>query len=209
MNPLKSNYEYQDHLIPLRKAKYGLLVYLLELNGYSATRFAILEPLCDQQFQDLECRKAQWVQYYTDVLFADVDLDTVPDINDCDITIGVTPEAQGEFAFLETNLTGATNNDLRFQALQRGVLGNLISITYVVSGNNTPLGVTVSGNDINVQVATGAGGAATSTAAQVKTAVDVHPQAHLLVSVANKTGNTGAGIVAALSKTYLAGGSDT
>jgi len=106
-------------------------------------------------------------------------------------------------ASFTTALTGA-NNDLVFTAAATGVAGNSTRISYVVAGASTPLTVTVSGSDITVNVATDAVSAATSTAAQVSAAVAA---ATALVSSANAPGNTGAGVVAALAYTSLAGGS--
>jgi hypothetical protein len=58
------------------------------------------------------------------------------------------------------------NKDLTFtaRAKRAGVGSGNVRIRYVVAGNNTPLSVAVSGNDITVNVATTVPGAATSTA---------------------------------------------
>jgi hypothetical protein len=106
-------------------------------------------------------------------------------------------------ATLTTALTGA-NNDLVYTARTGGPKGNSIRVQYVVSGTNTPLSVTVRGFDIIVNVATDGGGAATSTAAQVESAVE--SAASHLVMVANAPGNDGTGVVAAMSLTALSGG---
>lgn len=108
-------------------------------------------------------------------------------------------------ATLTTALTG-TNNDLKYSTVNRGLEGNDIRIRYVVSGNDTPLSVSVSGKDITVNVATDGSGEATSTAAQVKTAIDASAPAAALVSTANATGNDGTGVVTALAFTALSGG---
>jgi hypothetical protein len=97
-------------------------------------------------------------------------------------------------ATLTTALAGA-NNDLVYSARSGGSGGNSISVTYVVSGTNTPLSVDVQGAKIIVNVATDGGGAATSTATQVRTAVE--RAANNLVSVALAPGNDGSGVVAA------------
>lgn len=108
-------------------------------------------------------------------------------------------------AALTTALTG-TNNDLTYSSVNRGPAGNDISVRYVVAGNSTALSVSVSGKDITVNVATDSGGAATSTAAQIRTAVLAATAAAALVSVANATGNDGTGVVTALARTSLTGG---
>jgi hypothetical protein len=109
-------------------------------------------------------------------------------------------------ATLTTTLTG-TNNDLKYTSKAASASGNSIRVRYVdPGGNNAALGVTVSTNDITVNLATDGSGAITSTAAQVKTAVDGSAPAAALVSVANATGNDGTGVVTALAFTALSGG---
>lgn len=115
--------------------------------------------------------------------------------------------SDGAAATLTTALTG-TNNDLVFTAKDDGAEGNDITVRYVVAGANTPLTVSVSGRAITVNVATDGSSAATSTAAQVKTAVDASTAASALVSVANAGGNDGTGVVTALTATALSGGTD-
>lgn len=107
-----------------------------------------------------------------------------------------------------TTACAGTNNDLVYSAKNRGTGGNSITVAYVVAGNNTPLTVSVSTNAITVNVATNGGGTATSTAAQVKAAIEASTPAAALVSVANNTGNDGTGVVAAFTAAALAGGTD-
>lgn len=102
-----------------------------------------------------------------------------------------------------------SNRDLLYQAVGAGTAGNAIRVRYVISGNSTPLTVSVSGNDITVNVATDSGGAATSTANQVKAAVQASTPASALVQVALAPGSDGTGVVQALSFTALAGGTDS
>lgn len=109
------------------------------------------------------------------------------------------------FAAYTTALTG-TNNDLVLTAKVAGPGGNSITITYTVAGANTPLTVVVSGFAINVNVATSAGSAATSTSAQIKAALEANSDASSLVSVAHAASNDGTGVVTALSVQSLAGG---
>ena len=108
-------------------------------------------------------------------------------------------------ATLETALAGA-NNDLVYTARTAGGQGDELTVAYVVAGTNTPLTVTVSGNAITVNVATNGAGAATSTASQVKAAIEANADAAKLVTVALAPGNSGAGVVTALAATNLAGG---
>lgn len=118
------------------------------------------------------------------------------------ITSSVFPRAA-----VATALAG-TNNDLRFTAVRPGTEGNAARIRYVVSGNNTPLSVTRSGNDVTVNVATDGAGVATSTAAQVRDAVNASDEAKHLLKAENETGNNGTGVVAALGFTSLTGGAN-
>lgn len=108
-------------------------------------------------------------------------------------------------ATLTTALAG-TNNDLLYKANLRGAAGNNIRVRYVVAGASTPLSVAVSGNDITVNVATNGSSDATSTAAQVRDAVNASTDAGRLVTAENATGNDGTGVVAALAYTNLSGG---
>lgn len=109
-------------------------------------------------------------------------------------------------AKLVTSLTGA-NNDLTFTSKQRGRVANTISVRYVdPSANDASLSVSVSGRAITVNLATGEAGAITSTAAQVKTAIEGSAAASALVGVALAPSNSGAGVVTALAATKLAGG---
>jgi hypothetical protein len=107
-------------------------------------------------------------------------------------------------AMLTTALTGA-NNDLIFESLLPGRLGNSIRVRYVNPGtNNAALSVTVSGRDITVNLATNGSGQITSTATQVKDALDVDEEASVLVIMAAAGLLTG--VVTAMGWTNLSGG---
>lgn len=103
-------------------------------------------------------------------------------------------------------IVGTGNAAVNYTALGSGTLGNQIQIRYVVAGNNTPLTVSVTGRDITVNVATGAGGAPTSTGSQVMAAVNAHATASLMVQGVLPLGSDGTGVVAAQAFTFLAGG---
>lgn len=111
--------------------------------------------------------------------------------------------AGGAYATMTTACTG-TNNDLTFTAKASGTGGNSISVTYVNPGGAGALSVAVVGTDITVTLAYS--GAITSTAAEVKAAVEAKAEAAALVTVSYPTGNDGSGVVTAVSKTTLAGG---
>lgn len=99
-----------------------------------------------------------------------------------------------------------TNNALVYTSKASSIDANNVRVRYVVTGNSTALSVSVSTNDITVNVATDGGGAATSTAAQVKAAIEGSAPATALVTVTHATGNDGTGVVAAVGYTSLAGG---
>lgn len=87
-------------------------------------------------------------------------------------------------------------------ALFRGGLRALIS-----PRPTQPASATVTGTDITVNVATTGGGAANSSANDVRTALTASDEAMaLLASVELAAGNNGSGVVAAMSKTSLDGG---
>jgi hypothetical protein len=113
----------------------------------------------------------------------------------------------GTAATLTTALTG-TNNDLTFTARKAGNLANSVTIAYVdPAANNQTLAVTVpTATSISVSLATGAGGAITSTAATVRDAINGHSGASALVFAANAAENDGTGTVTAMTATALTGG---
>lgn len=115
----------------------------------------------------------------------------------------------GAKATKTTALTG-DNNDLKFTAAQPGTEANSIRIRYVdPSAFDQELGVAVSGNDITVNLATGPDpGAITSTAAEIKAAINMDAAASQLVTAEIAAGNTGAGVVTAMSYITLENGTE-
>lgn len=110
-----------------------------------------------------------------------------------------------------TTQTAIPNGELKFTANFPGPAGNNIRVRYVVAGNNTPLTVAVTGNDITVNVATSAGGVGTSTAIQIRDAINASTTAAALVSAALAPNNDGTGVIvaaAAFAYTNLQGGSN-
>ena len=107
-------------------------------------------------------------------------------------------------AVLTTALTGV-NNDLTFLAKTAGAAGNDITVALVdPSGNDQDLAVTVSDNAISVSLATGEDGAITSTAREVRDAVNADSEAAALVAASLAPGNDGSGVVTALAAANLA-----
>jgi phage tail sheath protein FI len=123
--------------------------------------------------------------------------------------IGTAPNAQQEVkASLQTGVVGS-NNALTFTSKLDGELGNSSSLRLVNPGaNNAPLSISVSGRDVTVNLATGVTGAITTTAAQLKTAIEANTAANALFTITNTGASTGAGVVASLRRAQLAGGLD-
>jgi hypothetical protein len=80
------------------------------------------------------------------------------------------------------------------------------SIEIAVAGNNTSLSISVAGSDVTVHSATGAGGAATSTAAQIVAALNADVSAAALWTARLPPGSTGAGVTGALAHSHGANG---
>lgn len=104
-------------------------------------------------------------------------------------------------------------NSIIYDGKADGAAYNDVTVAYIdPAGNNQLLVVTVIGDlskDINVSLATGAGGAITSTAALIKAAVEALPAAAALVDLSYGVDGgvgDGSGVVAAVSATNLAGG---
>lgn len=98
---------------------------------------------------------------------------------------------------LTTALDG-DDNDLVFTAKTYGTS----SVTYVKPVTfSESLSVVVTGNDIVVNLATGEDpGNITTTARDIKTAIEALPAAHALVTITHKAENDGSGLVTAMAK---------
>lgn len=89
MNPIKTQYPSRDHYEPLRKLNYALLEKLLVRAGASPDKLSFLEPSCSTgQECETEKRKAQWVEYYINVLSVSTDHELLPNIKECVIDHG-------------------------------------------------------------------------------------------------------------------------
>lgn len=123
--------------------------------------------------------------------------------------VGTAPDSQAEVkASLQTGVV-SSNTGITFTSKLLGSLGNKINIAFVNPGTaSAALSVSVSSQTITVNLATDASKAVTTTAAQVITAITGNTAAAALVTVAATGASTGAGVVAALRRTYLAGGID-
>lgn len=103
----------------------------------------------------------------------------------------------------------ASDNAFKVTALEPGVAGNALALRVVVAGNNTPLTVTETGGVITVNSATGAGGAATSTADAIVAELNSDTDSNDLISASAEVGDSdGTGIVGAVTQAVLTGGVD-
>jgi hypothetical protein len=122
--------------------------------------------------------------------------------------------ADGVAATVNVNPAG-DDNGLTYTARTYGAAGNNISVRYVdPAANSQSIAVSVVGTAITVSLATNGGGTITSTAAQVKTAIEANATATNLVSVAimtsdSGTADDGSGVVTAMALTALASGAGT
>jgi len=109
-------------------------------------------------------------------------------------------------AALTTALTG-DNNDIVYTAVTGGGLGNNISVQYInPSANSSPLDIDVVEDAIKVYLATDGSGVITTTGDLLKAAIEAHPVASTMVTVADAAANDGSGVVTAMATTYLSGG---
>lgn len=108
-----------------------------------------------------------------------------------EVSYGVTPAAVAAFLVVQ---------DLTYTAAKKGQDGNAVSIEYTTGGTAGSEVVTVTGNKVSVKIQSG-----TSTATQVRAAVNASSPALALVSVA-LTGTGSSAQVSAVN-TVLAGGS--
>lgn len=121
--------------------------------------------------------------------------------------VGTAPDA--EPAAAAAIAVGSGNAGLVLTAKAAGAAGNLISVALVKpSAANAALLVTLSGSAISVSLATGATSAITSTAAQVKAAIEALAGANALVAVTYPVGGNGSGVVVERAVTRLQGGAD-
>lgn len=104
---------------------------------------------------------------------------------------------------------GTGNSKIKFTATDAGTIGNGISVRLKDPAANTQsLSVTVTGNDVVVNLATDGSGVITSTVALIIAAIAASGAAASLVVASNGTGSNGTGIVVAAGPTNLAGGTD-
>jgi hypothetical protein len=125
-----------------------------------------------------------------------------------DLVVNLATDS-GDAATVNLASTGA-NNDITVTADAAGSAGNSYSVEFIdPSANNATLSVTTADYlKFTVNLATGAGGAITSTAAQVIAALNAYAPFAALMTAANTGGNNGSGVVTAIAETDLTGGGD-
>lgn len=101
--------------------------------------------------------------------------------------------------------SAASDSDLTFTANSRHIGSDKISVTFIDPATaSASLSVAVSGRDITVNLATSTASAITTTAAEVKTAIEASVPANALVAVTFAE-TSGTGVVDAAAKTTLDG----
>ena len=118
----------------------------------------------------------------------------------------VSRTVQGKFASLTTLLTG-DNNDITLVAKAAGTAGNDIKIKLVDPASaSASMSISVTNKVITVNLGTDATSDIVTTAAGLVIALNAHTDASALVTASLKAGETGDGIVTALTETALTGG---
>jgi hypothetical protein len=117
--------------------------------------------------------------------------------------------SQADGNLIKDNLAASTGRIIPGVAVNNNARVTLDSIAYGHEGGNdltiqavdpgapnSPLSVSVSGNHIQISLATNAAGARTSTAVQVRDAINAHPEASQLVRAYRYRNNAGTAVVA-------------
>jgi hypothetical protein len=114
----------------------------------------------------------------------------------------------GAYSFYRSALTGS-NNDFDLVAQTPGDQSGITIVLADPSANNASLSITVATLAITAHLATGSGGAITTTASQLVAAINASAAASALVVASLAPGNSGAGVVTALSSAPLVNDSGT
>jgi hypothetical protein len=143
------------------------------------------------------------------IVAKDSDLESVT-ITDVMFLIGDGPNTSqvlAKRAVFTTPLVSSVNDQLKFYARTGGSGGNDINVRYINPlANNATLSVTEDDGVITVNLATNGSGVVTTTAANVRSAIEANVGANNLVFIRN-VGN-GSGVVAAMPPSPLVGGED-
>jgi phage tail sheath protein FI len=123
--------------------------------------------------------------------------------------IGTAPAAEAEVKASLTIGTAAANNGILFTSKKTGELGNKTAVRFRnPMANSATLSVSVSGDLITVNLATGPTGTVTTTGTLLIAAIAANTAANALVTAANVATSTGAGVVPVANTTFLDGGLD-
>lgn len=120
---------------------------------------------------------------------------TVPAASALAASVTVIPAGANNAVMLTANVAGALGNDISVQLIDPGLPSQALAVSVVDKA-------------ILVRLATNAGLAITSTAAQVIAAINAHWMASHLVTAADGSGSNGTGVVTAMAHAHLAGGAD-
>lgn len=110
--------------------------------------------------------------------------------------------AEGSAAFLEY---GAGNAGVIFRQQIAGK-GELWKVIVKITGNNTPFSITKAGKVITINLATGPGGAATTTAKEMVEKANASVEFNTALKATLKEGSNGTAVAEALAETPTAGG---
>jgi hypothetical protein len=109
------------------------------------------------------------------------------------------------YATLTTAISGA-NNDVVYTAAKSGISGNNVTMTYVKPTVTTPLSVAVVGNDITVTLATSGSTCTTYCYTMMDLLWSTPAVLALIGDIEPAPGNDTSGLMAAMPKTNLSGG---
>lgn len=204
---LDKGYDAEDAIIAYRAVKFGATAQgVLPISSVSDVPIGIsfFSVTLDEitRGKGASVRRGGIAEWEAGGAFNRGDKLTIDSVGRC---VGVT--AGDVAASLITGVVGS-NNAILWTAKVAGPGGDSITVTLVDPGGTTALlsvDVANNGTDITVNLARTAS-ALSSTAQNVIDAVQGNGAANALVSVANDSTSSGAGIVAAVSKTALSGG---
>ncbi|MDX6567841.1 MAG: hypothetical protein QOH15_419, partial [Gaiellales bacterium] len=137
-------------------------------------------------------------------------LDPASNTRTCDLyaqtgTVDIPAEAKATLS----QGNAVSHDAVIYTAASTGPVGNDVTVSYTAAAASQALAVHVVDLAIEVQLATGADGLPTSTAADVTAAINGDAAASALVLAALPAGDPGTGIPTPVGPTHLAGGSST
>jgi len=182
----------------------GYIVLSSALDGTDVVQCASGKYLSPTQISACKNRTYKRLKSFEDVTcYGDEAAERFPTIKDWNATIDTLHA--GICATLTTT-GGNANSHIRLIHFEGGVAGNSITLTMTNPGGTGTIAVTVTGTDIDVTLAV-TDGSITSTAEDVVQALNADVDVRALkVRAEVVSGETGAGIVAALEETALSGG---